>query len=254
MTEEIRPPRLADQIAARLRELILQGVLRPGDRLAPERELAEKLGVSRPSLRDAVARLEASGLLVTTRAGTAVASFLAPLSEPIAALFEGDERVTTDYFEFRLMMETQAARLAALRATDVDLAAIRAQLAALEAAHGRADHGGEAAADVDLHMLIYEATHNVVLLHMMRAVADLLRRGIFYSREQFYGRPGLRDAVMAQHREIAEAVLARDPDRAEKAADDHLRFIAGAIEDIRRDEGRQSAARRRVGRGDLIAG
>ncbi|MCF4165402.1 FCD domain-containing protein [Zavarzinia compransoris] len=254
MSEEIKPPRLADQIAAHLRELILQGVLRPGDRLAPERELAEKLGVSRPSLRDAVDLLERSGLLVTSRAGTAVASFLAPLSEPIATLFEEDERVTADYFEFRLMMESQAARLAALRATDLDLAAIREQLTVLEAAHAEEDHGGEAAADVDLHMLIYEAAHNVVLLHMMRAIADLLRRGIFYSREQFYGRPGLRDAVMAQHRTIAEAVLARDPDRAEKAAVDHLRFIVGAIEDIRRDEGRRNASRRRVGRGDLIAG
>ncbi|MFA5121282.1 FCD domain-containing protein [Zavarzinia sp.] len=253
MTDPIKPPRLAAAVAGHLQEMILEGVLRPGDRLAAERDLAERLEVSRPSLREALAILERKGLLVTTKAGTTVARFLAPLSEPLAELFAADGRVAADYFEYRQGVEAQAARLAALRATEADRAAIKAQLDALEAAHLADDPGAEAAADVDLHQLVYEAAHNVVLLHMMRAMADLLRRGIFYSRDRLYRRPGVAEAVLAQHRAIAEAVLARDPAAAEKAAVDHLAYIFATVEEIRRDDLREAAALRRVDRRSLVA-
>ena len=75
----IRPVKLGDALADHLEKLILEGVLRPGEKLAPERELAEKLSVSRPSLREALDKLQAKGLLETAKSGTVVAQFLAPL-------------------------------------------------------------------------------------------------------------------------------------------------------------------------------
>ena len=78
--EAVRNPRLADAIAAHIERLILEGALRPGERLASERELSERLEVSRPSLREAFDRLEERGLLQTTRGGTHVTRFLAPLT------------------------------------------------------------------------------------------------------------------------------------------------------------------------------
>lgn len=253
MTEPIKPPRLAAAIAERLQALILEGVLRPGDRLAPERELAERLDVSRPSLREGIALLEEKGLLESGRGGTFVARFLAPLSDPLAALYAGNERVAADYFELRLTMEAEAARLAARRATEPDRAAIRAELDRLRAAHDANDPKAEAEADIDLHQRIYEASHNVVLLHMMRAMADLLRRGIFYSRDQLYRRPEVQAAILAQHVAIAEAILARDEAAAAEAARDHLLFIFGAVEDLRRDDLRRATSIRRVDRDALIA-
>src|ERR1700676_3805932 len=118
----IRPEKLGDAIAEHLEKLILEGVLRPGERLASERDLALKLDVSRPSLREALEKLQSKGLIETTKAGTVVAQFLAPLSRPLAALFADKPRVTADYFEYRRIIEGQAAALAATRATDVDRA------------------------------------------------------------------------------------------------------------------------------------
>lgn len=254
MTDPIKPQRLAEAIAGHLEEMILEGVLRPGEKLHAERDLAERLAVSRPSLRDALGLLERKGLLVSTKSGTFVAQFLGPLSAPLAALFgSNDERVMADYFEYRLMLEGEAATLAATRATDVDLAEIGRHLDRIEEAHAAADSAAESDVDVDLHVLIYEAAHNVVLLHFMRAMADMLRKGIFYSREQLYQRPGVRDALKAQHVELGRAVIARDPARAQKAARDHIRFTFDTIEAIRRDDLRRAASLRRVDRRDLVA-
>ena len=92
MTKPIRPVPLPELIAQRIQTLILEGILRPGERLMPERELAERLGVSRPSLRQALAVLERKGLLVAGKSGTAVAKFLSQLTDPLAELLAEDER------------------------------------------------------------------------------------------------------------------------------------------------------------------
>ena len=91
-----RPPRLAEAVAERLQAMMLEGVLRPGEKLLAERELAARLDVSRPSLREALAILERKGLVTTAKGGTTVAAFLKPLAEPLAALVSGDPRVAGD--------------------------------------------------------------------------------------------------------------------------------------------------------------
>jgi GntR family transcriptional repressor for pyruvate dehydrogenase complex len=126
--EPLRNPRLADSIADHLEQLILEGVLRPGERLASERELADKFEISRPSLREALESLQRRGLLETTKSGTYVAKFMAPLTEPLAAMLQSNEQALIDYLEYRGLIEGEAARLAALRATDYEIEAIRACL------------------------------------------------------------------------------------------------------------------------------
>lgn len=253
MIEPVRTPKLAQAIAEHLEKLILEGVLRPGEKLAPERELAERLEVSRPSLRDAIAILEDKGLLKGAKAGTVVADFLAPLTDPLAALMRSSERVTKDYFEYREAVEAKAASLAAVHSTSLDHEAIRACIDRMEAAHGLADPSAEEGADVDLHVLTYEASHNVVILQIMRAFSEMLRQDIFYNRRLLYGRTKVRDALFSQHKTIADAILSGDASRAEKAASDHIRFTAGTIESIGRDEERLGVALRRLGRADLVA-
>jgi GntR family transcriptional repressor for pyruvate dehydrogenase complex len=253
MTEQIRPVPLADIIAERIQTMILEGVLRPGERLTPERELAEKLGVSRPSLRAALARLEQKGLLVTGKSGTVVARFLGPLVDPLAELLADDARAAADYFEYRRCIEAHASGLAARRATQPDQAAIRACLARMKVAHAAEDPTEEADCDVELHGLIYEAAHNVLLLHIMRVLGDLMRRGIFFSREQLYRRSGVRAVLLDQHVAIGSAVLAGDAYAAEQAASGHINFTQATIEDIRRDELRMATSLRRIERHDLVA-
>jgi GntR family transcriptional repressor for pyruvate dehydrogenase complex len=251
--QTIRTQKIADVIALHIERLILEGALRPGEKLASERELALKFDVSRPSLREAIEKLAERGLLTATRGGTYVAQFLMPIMEPLASLYRDNQNAAVDYFEFRQWVEAQAARSAALRATDVDKAAIRACLAEMRKAHKISDPSQEAQADVNLHILVYEAGHNLIVLHVMRALSELLRNNIFFNRENLYLRAGVREKLLTQHIEIGEAVLAGNPDRAEAAAADHIRFVFGTVEEIQRDGKRLKTSLMRVGRGDLLA-
>ncbi|MGH2340175.1 FadR/GntR family transcriptional regulator [Segnochrobactraceae bacterium EtOH-i3] len=252
MIDPVHAPRLAETVAAELERLILEGVLRPGERLAGERELAERLGVSRPSLREALQLLEQRGLLVTGRTGSVVARFLAPMTDPLATLFTLDPRVAEDFFEYRGAVEVKAAMLAAERASEPERAAIRAVIARMEAAPE--DCAAEAEADLEFHALIHEASHNLVMLHVMRGLAELLRRDIFFSRQRMFSRREMADALMVQHRAIAAAILDRDSAAAGAAMADHIRYTFQAMEDLRRAETRESVALRRFSRSDLVAG
>ena len=122
--DPLRTPKLADALADRLEQLILEGALRPGEKLAPERELAAKLDVSRPSLREALDKLQARGLIETNKAGNFVSRFLTPMTDPLTSLFQSNDQALEDYLEYRCLIEGEAARLAASRATEVERDAI----------------------------------------------------------------------------------------------------------------------------------
>ncbi|MBS7703935.1 FCD domain-containing protein [Chelatococcus asaccharovorans] len=253
LVDPVRPPRLADAVAQHIELLILEGALRPGERLIGERELAEKLEVSRPSLREALAQLEKRGLLVTSRAGTFVADFLAPITGPFVALLGASDRMTDDYFEYREAVEARAARLAARRATEHDKKALAASLEEMRKAHGLDDPTAEAASDVAFHRTIYEAAHNLVILHVMRAFSELSQRDIFYSRRQLYDRPGVRARLLAEHEAIARAILDGDGEGAEAAAVAHLSATVETLALIRAEAQRAGVALRRLGRQDIVA-
>ncbi|HYG90176.1 MAG TPA: FCD domain-containing protein [Azospirillum sp.] len=253
-TESIKPAKLADTVAEHLERLILEGALRPGERLLPERELATKLDISRPSLRDALAKLMERGLLMTDHTGAAyVAETLgATFRDPLTRLLRENPEATFDYLEFRSTVEGSAAYYAALRATEVDRAAIKACYDRMEASHGKDDPSEEADADADFHLAIYEATHNVVMLHIMRSLSDLLRNDIFYNRNKLYERKGVRDLLIDQHKAVYEAVTAGDPERARDAAERHITYINSALQEIRDAEARLEVSLRRMGRMDLV--
>lgn len=252
MQGTIKPAKLADAIADHLEKLILEGALRPGEKLLAERELAVKLDVSRPSLRDALAKLEERGLLVSGRNGTHVAQFLAHIAEPLVTLLQNNPETSYDYLEFRGSIEAQAAMLAAQRATDLDRDAIRGIVARMRTVHGKDDSSEEADADAELHLVIYEAAHNVVMLHIMRTLSEMLRNDVFYNRADLYSRQGVRDLLLEQHLAIADAVLAGDPARAHAAATAHVEFTLKTLREIRENSARLEVSLRRIGRTDLI--
>jgi GntR family transcriptional regulator, transcriptional repressor for pyruvate dehydrogenase complex len=251
--DPLRTPKLADALAEHLEQLILEGALRPGEKLAPERELASKLDVSRPSLREALDKLQARGLIETNKAGNFVSRFLTPMIDPLTSLFQSSEHALKDYLEYRCLIEGEAARLAATRATDVERDAIARCLQKLREAHEANDIAAEAETDAELHMLIYEAAHNLVLLHIMRALYEMLRSDAFYNRSELYAKAGSRDVLLDQHFAIAEAILARDPEAAAAAATAHIRGIASTLKEMREEETRVARALRRMGRSELLA-
>ncbi len=204
-------------------------------------------------MREAIEKLTARGLLRVTRSGTYVAEFLTPMMQPLASLMAGNPRAAADYFEFRQGVESQAARIAALNATSVDKQTISARVKHLRDMQKEGDPERETLADVDFHLAIYEAGHNVVMLHVMRALGDLLRNNIFYSRRALYERAGVREKLLEQHIAIADAVMAGDAEAAAKAAGSHIAYTHGQVQDIQRDNKRLEVSLLRVGRSDLLA-
>jgi GntR family transcriptional regulator, transcriptional repressor for pyruvate dehydrogenase complex len=245
--QKIEAEKLSQAVSRQIELLILQGILRPGERLPSERDLAERLGVSRPSLREATDALEASGLLRTKPgAGIFVADVLGSAFSPaLIALFRSHDEAVFDYLSFRRDMEGLAAERAATAGTDTDLRVIDAIFRRMESAHGKRNPHEESALDVEFHMAIIEASHNVVMLHMMRSMYDLLRDGVFYNREIMFRQRTTRDTLLDQHRAINDALQARDPAAARAAIVAHLGFVETAMQDHRRAERNEAVARLR---------
>lgn len=243
--------RSADEVVRQVELLILEGVLRDGDRLPGERELAERFDVSRPILREALKELEGRGLLVSRHGGgTYVADIVGQVfSAPLAALVSRHERATADYLEYRRELEGLTAELAAVRATEADKALLTRIIEDMRRAHESGRFEEEMAADLDLHNAIGEAAHNIVLLHTLRACYRLLSEGIFYHRKIIFGLPGARDRLLAQHEAIVAAILAHDAAGARRAAEDHIDYVtetnaeAGKVEARNRVSGLRLARR-----------
>ncbi len=244
---KIEAEKLSRAVVRQIEALILRGILRPGERLPSERELSERLGVSRPSLRDAVAELQDSGLLVSKAgAGIYVAEVLgSAFSDALIRLFATHDEAVFDYLAFRRDLEGLAAQRAAQAASDTDLQVVAAILAKMEAAHIKRDPTDEAALDAQFHLAIIEASHNVVMLHMMRSMFDLLRQGVFYNRQAMFKNRTTRAALLDQHRAINAALQARDPGAARAAVEAHLDHVETALRATKRAEQNEEVARLR---------
>ena len=204
--------------------LILRGILRPGERLPSERDMAERMGVSRPSLREALAHLQEKGLIETrAKAGVFVADVLGSAFSPaLIDLFARHDEAVFDYLSFRRDLEGLAAERAARLASDTDLAVIATVMQRMEEAHAKRSGDEEAALDAEFHLAIIEASHNTIMLHMMRSMYQLLRDGVFYNRQVMFKQRTTRQALLDQHRAINAALQARDPDAARDAVHANL--------------------------------
>lgn len=247
---KIEPTRTADEVVHQIELLILEGVLRVGDRLPGERDLAGQLDISRPIIREALKRLEDKGLLVSRHGGgTYVADVIGPVfSKPVMSLIATHRKATTDYLEYRLKVDGMAAEMAASRATADDRAMLSRVMQRMEAAHAKDDFTEEAEIDVEFHNLIGECAHNIILLHTLRACYRLLSEGVFLNRALIYELPGARDKLLDQHRAIFDAIMSADPEAARSAAEAHIRFVENVHADAERVGGwkRVSDLRRRV--------
>ena len=125
--QRIQAPRLSDSIAEQLEQLILEGALKPGERLPAERELAQRLAVSRPSLREAILKLKTKGLIESRRGGgTYIKDIVAnAVTNPLLHLLDAHPETIFDVLELRHALEETAALLAAQRATESDLARLQ---------------------------------------------------------------------------------------------------------------------------------
>ena len=254
----VRPRRLADDIVTQLEAMILEGTLKAGERLPAERALAEQFGVSRPSLREAIHKLAAKGLLVSRHGGgNFVAESLgSTFSDPLLHLLENNDDAQRDLLEFRHTLEGSCAYYAALRATEVDRQRLTEAFEALQACYaqeGKVTRAEEGAADAQFHLAIAEASHNAVLLHTIRGLFDLLRRNVVTNIGGMYAlRDETRDMLMNQHRELYETIMARRADEARDVIHRHINYVQEVLAEGQQEARRLARAQRR--HGDKVKG
>lgn len=232
----IAHPRSADEAVQQIESLIIEGVLRVGDRLPGERELSKQLDVSRPVLREALKNLEERGLIVTRHGGgTHVADVIGQVfSKPVMELIADHPKASADYLEYRREIEGVAAEYAARRATAEDRALLAGIVARMKAAHERGDFAEEAAIDVEFHNAVGECAHNIILLHTLRACYRLLADGVFLNRLMIFNLPDARQRLLEQHLDIHRAIEAGDPAAARRAAMDHISYVERAMTEAAR--------------------
>ncbi|PSH63979.1 MULTISPECIES: FadR/GntR family transcriptional regulator [Phyllobacterium] len=249
----IQSTRTATDIVSQIETLILEGVLRVGDRLPGERDLSAQFDVSRPILRSALKTLEAKGLLTTRHGGgTFVADVIGEVfSKPMMDLISSHRKAAADYLEYRREIESIAADYAAQRATEDDRLLLHRIMAAMEQAYETDDFKREAELDVELHNAIGECAHNIILLHTLRSCYRLLADDVFYNRTVIYGFPGARAKLLAQHRAIFDAIMASDPAGARTAAREHIDFIEQAQREAVRSSAWQDVSRLRRNQREL---
>jgi GntR family transcriptional repressor for pyruvate dehydrogenase complex len=249
MNKRPAPNRISDVVAAELETRILEGSLKPGDRLPSERDLALELGVSRPSLRQAIQKLAAKGLLNTRHGdGTTVTDHLeAPFVDPWQEMLRGHPKLQGDLLEFRHMLESQAAYLAAERATDADIERLDAAFAKLDAVYAEADLPLCIDSDVAFHQAIAEAAHNVLIGHLTASLLRVIHGHVSSNLEYLHARPQRWAQLKFQHRAIWQAIREHQPDNAARAARDHIEFVRQSMEDTAREVGRRHSALRRLG-------
>ncbi|MBU3031069.1 FCD domain-containing protein [Paracoccus marinaquae] len=242
----------AESTARHIEDLILEGSLRPGDPLLPEREMALRLNVSRPTLRQGIRMLEDKGLINAEPGGArSVAPLATSITDPLIELMSSRKEVVGDYLELRGTLEGFAASLAAVRANDIDRATLTSCMERIDRAHDEADARNEAEADIDLHVAVYEASHNIVLLQVMRALSGMLRKGVFHNREKLYARAEVREVLRHQHRAIYDTVMARDPAAAARATEDHMAYTRRVLAEIAAAEARLEISLRRIDGGTI---
>ena len=243
--------RLSDDIVERIETLILEGSLRPGERLPAERALAEDFGVSRPSLREAIQKLVARGLLISRHGGgTFVSDSLgSSFRDPMLELLENNPEAQRDLIEFRHMLEGACAYYAALRATDLDRQRLKAAFERVQDCYlqqGRVSRSEEGRADALFHLAIAEASHNAVLLHTIRSLFDLLEHNVVTNIGGMLPLGSVvRDRLLAQHEALYRAIVDGRADDARRKASEHLDYVQGVLVDTLDEAKRIERAKRR---------
>lgn len=224
---KIRQPKLSNVIEQRLEHLIFEGTLRPGGKLLPERELAKQFDVSRPSVREAIQTLEAKMLLSLCQGdGTyAQKQMWQSFSYPLAELLSGHPESQFDLLETHHALEGIVAYYAALRGTDEDLERIRQSYELIKKAQQSGNIEAESNAVLQYQLIITEAAHNVVILHLLRCISPMLKQNIRQNFEFLYTRRDMYTAVNEHPAQIFSAIMARKPEKSRESSHRHLVFL-----------------------------
>lgn len=222
VSDALRPmarSRLYEQVIERLRAYVADQGLRTGDKLPAERELAQRLGVSRASVKQAIVVLEVQGLVEARHGGGTYLVRDTWKTEPVDQLVRRRQRLP-DVLDAREAIETKLAELAATRRTTEDLDALEAALEHMRTEIDAGGHGEEG--DRRFHAAVTTAAHSPLLAEFMRSIAG----DITESRTESLRQPGRPRRSLSQHQAIFDAISRGESRRAAAAMRRHVRTVA----------------------------
>ena len=224
--KEITPVRLYESAIEQIMDLVKRSELKPGDKLPPERKLAEKLSISRGSLREAFRVLESKGLIKSKAGGGRYIRELRKNSHNNTEniILSLEKSSILELLEAREMFEVKIAEIAAQRATPEDMELIEEALNKMnEEEELKGDKKTES--DTEFHLAIAAATHNFVSVNIIKLHLDLLKE----TREKTQQIPGRREERWREHQAILQAIKEHDTKKAGKAMLKHLRNVREAM-------------------------
>lgn len=215
--------RAFEAIAVQLKEAIYSGKLKPGDKLPTERELAKMFKTSSAAVRSAVLSLEQAGLL-RIKKGAGGGFFIQdldfrPVRDSLNHLLRLGKASISDLTEARGALEPEAARLAAIRATAGDLKEM--EKAILELKKGFIRALPRQSDDFKFHVCVAEGSKNAIIITFTRSLMDLLSQGI----GSYTLRPEENETILDQHQRILDAIIAKDPAKAQRLSLEHVKTI-----------------------------
>jgi DNA-binding FadR family transcriptional regulator len=222
--QAIERERVSDRVAQELMRLIASGLLAPGERLPGERQLADMMNVSRVSVRAALQQLKAQGLVQAVQGGgTRIIASTEDMEAALTQLVRHDRANLHDLAEIRVQLEVWAARRAAERASDEQVADIESKLRAMGDPQRQSRFKAED--DLAFHLAIAKAAGSAVYMHLMSVLGDILEEMLAFHRYTLSATPEDDRAFLAQHKAVFEAIAARDKEAAAKAMEEHLKHV-----------------------------
>ena len=215
---------LSERINSQISDAIISGELKPGDRLPPERELADQFGVSRTVVRDAIKMLSGRGVLQVRRgAGIFVATAEETAMGRLANVLPLQGAGLRDLFDVRKVLEAQGAEWAAQRRSAHHVERLRSIVD--DARRHAEDLNVLSERDAQFHVAVAEASQNLVLVRVMFTLLDLLEA----ARRESLSIPGRPELSLSQHENVLGEIEARDPEKARRAMLEHLTSVEQAI-------------------------
>jgi len=224
MFSPIKNTRVYEKVIEQIKEMIVKGTFKKGDKLPSEREMAESLQISRTSIREALRELEIMGLIESRQGeGNFIKnSFENNLLEPLSTIFLLKESNPDEILELRNIIERGSVALAAGRITDEELA----EMELLLEDSLKSDFKDKLVdMDINFHYKIAQASKNFLILSILNAISFLIEAFIKDIRKNVITKEENIIMLIQQHRDILSALKAHDPIAAEKAMLDHLQYV-----------------------------
>jgi GntR family transcriptional repressor for pyruvate dehydrogenase complex len=222
---EIRPQKISEEIVHQIKSLIKDGKLKPGEKLPPERVLADMLGVGRSSLREAINILDTLGFVeIRKRKGIFIRSISVPImSDPLRQILEEDKSTLFELYELRKDIELASTYMAAKRRREADLIAIRNYLESMEKdAPNACLSAGD---DLGFHLAIAQASHNFLRVHLLKNIFDLSGDYIDFVAQKLIQEKANISVILEQHTNLVEAIQKGDQEGARALMDEHLTWV-----------------------------